>query len=689
MDDVGYLHLTPLQTAAACGNVDFVRLLLAAGANVDDGNPARTPLSEASLYGHAHVVRELLDHGATIFRPGRVPNSLRTACSSRRFEIVGILLESLSNSDHLPRALDEALDLALQRQDGDVFLRLLSYMPVSPRYLGWACAFGSKLGVERFLGAGVSVNARDTALGYPLHIASAHLHPAIVRLLVDRGAKVNRISKNHGSPLLAALMSCAAPLLRRLQSKRATTLIARLPTHQDDSTSICYRDGKMELSAVRMSTCLQVVRILLESGACVKKPVKDIGTPSQIASFIGSEPLVESILEKGASVNETGGYFGNALSAALEGRQSSIVRLLLERGADAELLHEEFGTPLCLACANNDLESVHILLSHGADPNVTDPNGEAPLTLALKLQSRELQTLLSSSQKQLRVRDQDIVVAARFYRRPDILGWLLNLDERMIPSEETILTVIREPMIPPKIIGNLAARDRHLGVTEKMLKLAGRSVVVQALLSIRPICKLSLEILEFQRERPAIHLLLEHEPEFPITEGVVMAVLRTSYHPPPTPKVGGLLQILWARNPNLQTTRAMIEAASKSPKDLEFILQRNDTVLIPHEAVCMAANHPFSAQKLTKMLLGHAKILRPRQETVLLTLSREPSEPMMATLEVLLEYNPELKIPGVTTLAVLRTVRSRTWNAWQKRLDNVLRKWAMERSKSEGRLMMS
>ncbi|KAK4451340.1 ankyrin repeat-containing domain protein [Podospora aff. communis PSN243] len=689
MENIGYLHLTPLQTAAACGNLKFVRLLLAAGANVDDGNPFRTPLSEASLHGHAHIARELLSHGATIYRPGRVPNSLKVACCRRKLEVIDMLLEHLSGGDHLLRAMDEALGVALQHDDEEVFFRLLPRLPITPRHLGWACAFGSKVGVERFLDAGVSVSDRDAAFGYPLHTASTRLRPVIAQLLVNRGAKVDRASKRYGNPLLAALTSCAAPLLRRLRSKRAAKLISRLPTSHDDSAFVSYAAGDVELSAARVSTCLKVVSILLTSGSCVKKIDKDFGTPLQIASFIGSVPLVESILERGADVNDIGGYFETALFAALEGRRNAVVRLLLERGANAEYSHPEFGTPFCLACANNDLESVQVLLPHGVDPNATDPRGETPLTIALKLESRGLQSLLAGSGKQLRVRDEDMIVAARFYRRPDILGSVLKLDEKMIPSEETILTVIREPAIPPKMISSLVARNRQLGVTEKMLKFAARTAVVQALLQIRPICKLTLEILEFQRERPAIHLLLEHEPDFPITEAVVLAVLRTPCHPPPMPTMGGLLQMLWSRNPGLQVTRAMIEAASKSPKDLEFILHQNDTVLVSQEAACIAANHPFSAPKLTRMLLSHAKMLKPRQEAVLLALARCPSERMMSTLEVLLEYNSELEIPGATTLAVLGTVRSRIWNEWQKRLDVVLRNWARQRLKSEGGLIMS
>src|SRR4051794_2661725 len=58
---------TPLHMAAASGQVDKARLLIEAGARVNqqteiDGGD--TPLMEAARSGHARMVQLLLDHGA-------------------------------------------------------------------------------------------------------------------------------------------------------------------------------------------------------------------------------------------------------------------------------------------------------------------------------------------------------------------------------------------------------------------------------------------------------------------------------------------------------------------------------------------------------------------------------------------------------------------------------------------------
>ncbi|KAK0656970.1 ankyrin repeat-containing domain protein [Cercophora newfieldiana] len=470
------------------------------------------------------------------------------------------------------------------------------------------------------------------------------------------------------------MTGCAAPLLRRLSSRYAVALIARLPSHQDESKLVCYHDGRLDLKPTQVALCEQVVQILLASGSPIDTEDKDFGLPLHIASFIGSELLVKLILERGGGVDATGGYFETALFAAVEGRRTEIMKLLLERGAEANRCHQEFGTPLCRACGKDDIESARALLSHGADPNIETQSGETPLSLALKSNNRPLLSLLAESKVIPRVRDEDILIAARLFRHHDVLDWLLKLDENVIPSEDTIRTLLREPGVPAKSIGGLVVRNRDLGVTEKMLKLASRATVVQTLLRIRPICKLTLGVIGVQRERAAIGLLLDHDENFSITEAVVLAVLRTPSPSPPMRASKDVLGLLWERNPELRVTTAMISAASKSPSDLQFILERNVSAPVRYESLCTAASwHPDVAHKLIRMLLAHDKTLKPREETVSLVLARHPSDKMMLALGALLESNPALQIPGATSLAVFDPVRFMAWTQLQRQLDVIVR----------------
>ena len=59
--------LTPLMNAAAMGNIEVVRDLLRAGADVNQVGPRRsTALMFAAGSGHLDVVKELVDNGADL-----------------------------------------------------------------------------------------------------------------------------------------------------------------------------------------------------------------------------------------------------------------------------------------------------------------------------------------------------------------------------------------------------------------------------------------------------------------------------------------------------------------------------------------------------------------------------------------------------------------------------------------------
>jgi len=77
----------PLNAAAQKGNLEIVRLLIAAGAEVDTPeapDDGHTPLSEASYNGHLEVVRLLLDSGASPTRAAHGRRPLKWARDGRK-----------------------------------------------------------------------------------------------------------------------------------------------------------------------------------------------------------------------------------------------------------------------------------------------------------------------------------------------------------------------------------------------------------------------------------------------------------------------------------------------------------------------------------------------------------------------------------------------------------------------------
>ena len=101
-----YNSHTPLQLACAKGDMEVVKILLAAGAEVNKGN--RSPLYLASSNGHLEVVKFLTERGADIniaYMGNNIPLSLDPladvistplyiACFNKHFKIINFLIDA-------------------------------------------------------------------------------------------------------------------------------------------------------------------------------------------------------------------------------------------------------------------------------------------------------------------------------------------------------------------------------------------------------------------------------------------------------------------------------------------------------------------------------------------------------------------------------------------------------------------
>ncbi len=93
---------TPLGAAAGAGHLPVVKVLLAAGADIErrGGYPTLPPISHAASQGHIDVVRYLVDQGADLENPGYAgyydcangPPLLQAACCGQ-LDVVSYLLD--------------------------------------------------------------------------------------------------------------------------------------------------------------------------------------------------------------------------------------------------------------------------------------------------------------------------------------------------------------------------------------------------------------------------------------------------------------------------------------------------------------------------------------------------------------------------------------------------------------------
>ena len=410
--DVLESGLTALMRASSNGHTEIVRLLLEADADKDLrladlqaqrdtaaarfpvfrnlGPPAMTALTLASQGGHVEIVRLLLEAGADKnLQDGNGRTALILASEWDHVEIVCLLLEA-------------GADVNLQNGNGWTALMKAS--------------FGGHLEILRLLlDAGADKNLRDGETGMTALMHAfcffrvVPFHAEIVRLLLEAGAEMNLQDRNGTTALMDA-------------SSGGRVDTARLLLEAGADKNLQDGNGWTALTKAAFEGHLEIVRLLLESGANPDLKLVDagllklksrknfLGSPVlsmlfhwggissvMLASCAGHVEIVSLLLETGADKNLQDRDARTALILASEWGHFEIVRLLLEAGADKNLQDRTGYTALMKASFGGHVDIVRLLLDAGADKNLRDKTGMTAHMLASSRAYVEIVRLLVES----------------------------------------------------------------------------------------------------------------------------------------------------------------------------------------------------------------------------------------------------------------------------------------------------
>lgn len=134
-----------------------------------------------------------------------------------------------------------------------------------------------------------------------------------------------------------------------------------------------------------------VVKILLDQGALMDEVVADAeelgffsGTALQAACDSNRTGVVEELVKHGADPNIGGGSFAHPIVAATQRAQPGILRLLLDApGIDVNVTGgEDRSTPLINAATHMTTDFVELLIQRGADINAQNSSGDTALIMA-------------------------------------------------------------------------------------------------------------------------------------------------------------------------------------------------------------------------------------------------------------------------------------------------------------------
>ncbi len=250
-----------------------------------------------------------------------------------------------------------------------------------PKLLYRAAGAGDLELVGLLLDAGVDPNAGEEVPGPPpepggpparlqapaLQAAASHGHIDVMRLLVERGADVNRRGPEGDTALHAA-------------ASFGTIEAARWLLDHGADVDARNEAGDTPLADAVLFECdMRVAPLLIQRGADVNAAnergetvLHKAVTRTSMIGETGPAALAKALLENGADPNARDCFGDTPLHAALGerlGNGDQMAVLLLDRGADASAANQAGLTPLHCAAARGWLPVAMLLVQKGADVN--------------------------------------------------------------------------------------------------------------------------------------------------------------------------------------------------------------------------------------------------------------------------------------------------------------------------------
>jgi uncharacterized protein len=357
-----------------------------------------TPLQWAVYNNDTAEVKRLLRAGAKVALANNYGVTAMT------------LAAEVGNADMIALLLEAGADADSPNPDGQTALLAVART-------------GNVKAAELLLGRGATVDAKEKWGGQtPLMWASARRHPAMMQLLISKGADVNARSIDRDYQ-------------RHIQAEGR-------PKSLDSG-------GLTPLLYAARENCQACVDVLLKNKADINLADPDGVSPLLVAVMNANWDLARQLVMAGADINQWDIYGETPLLTAIDlrnridGGRASIdpvnttkgiefVKLLLDRGANPNMqlffkpanargaVYTRGVTPLIRAAVNADTDVMKLLLEHGADATLATADRQTPIHAVLAGRAPEPQA--NELIKMLQKAGADVNVVALINHPEEIRG---------------------------------------------------------------------------------------------------------------------------------------------------------------------------------------------------------------------------------------------------------------------------
>ncbi|KAJ5196013.1 hypothetical protein N7449_006492 [Penicillium cf. viridicatum] len=377
-----------LTAASTAGDRVSVKLLLKHGALVNHSGRDTvfdTPLGCAALYGHIHIMKELLNAGADPECKGFVScpqDAMIKAIMGGHTAAVRLLVHSGAQRVHTQgRSFLLVAARARNAQMVDCLLQLEFSIDGGSDALLVACAKGDAEIVSSFLSAGIDpntsgkldLNTPSKVESTPLYQASRRDHLAVVQELLKHGADpTKRVEEGLGVPLVVAANKGHLEVVRTLLEHGDVKVV------EDLSYSTNVLNAIARTCADSWSPAKANILELLLEVASQRSDFETIWTTTMSDESLACRiHLIELLLDYVPPSPDI-------LVLAASCGSTTAVQRCLARGIDPNSPNQQGYLPLASAARDMNKDLVQLLLSRGANVNELDVQGQTPLLGALE-----------------------------------------------------------------------------------------------------------------------------------------------------------------------------------------------------------------------------------------------------------------------------------------------------------------